>query len=195
MGCTKCATACHTGGEQEIRETIPRLKGEGHLVVGWTVIEAVCDRKATRRDLHGVEVDAVLSMACGAGTQVIGEVTGAPVVPALDTFFLGSRESPDCFVERCQACGSCVLGETGGICPVTRCSKGLLNGPCGGTMEGKCEVDPEQDCAWTQIYEKLRETDDLDNIRRIRGPIDHARIRKPQKLGIEEGNDGGSDPC
>lgn len=181
VGCAKCATACRTGGEVEVKQVIPLLEDKGHQVVGWTVIEAVCDRKASARELDQMRADILLSMTCGAGTQVLAELLQIPVMPALNTLFLGSRQTPDCFIERCTECGRCVLGETAGVCPVTRCSKGLLNGPCGGTVEGKCEVDPEQDCGWDLIYRRLRDSGNLESMRKIRPPVDREKTRKPQR--------------
>jgi len=113
---------------------------------------------------------AVLSLACGAGVQFVAERHPAvPVYPALNTVFVGVDRDVGWYEENCRTCGDCILGETGGICPVTRCAKGLFNGPCGGTtLDGKCEVDPNVPCAWFQIHERLEKQGRLDLIRKIR---------------------------
>jgi len=121
------------------------------------------------------DVDAVLSLACGAGVQTIAELfPDLPVLPAQNTHFIGMEEREAGTLEaRCDACGECLLALTAGICPVTRCAKGLLNGPCGGSKNGKCEVDAEKDCAWILIYERLKQQGKLDLLKEIRPPRDY----------------------
>jgi hypothetical protein len=120
-------------------------------------------------------VDAVLSLACGIGVQTLaGLFPEIPVFPAQNTHFMGAEEREENILEvRCAGCGECVLALTGGICPVARCAKGLLNGPCGGSENGKCEVDPERDCAWALIYEQLKRQGKLDYLDEIRPPKDY----------------------
>jgi len=103
-----------------------------------------------------------------------------PVIPALDTLFIGVEETPGDFHEVCAQCGQCVLGETAGICPLTACHKGLLNGPCGGTNNGKCEVDKEKDCAWTLIYQRLKEQGRLDLMRKHHSPRNYNVMPRPR---------------
>ncbi len=111
------------------------------------------------------EYEAILSMACGAGIQFLAErYPEKPVFPGVDTSFIGVNQDVGWYEERCRSCNSCVLGMTGGICPVTMCAKGLYNGPCGGTNQGSCEINKNQPCAWYQIYERLAAQDRLDNI-------------------------------
>ncbi len=127
-------------------------------------MERQCDTEYLE-ELRGFidEYDAVLSMACGAGVQFLAERYGRmPVFPAINTNFVGVTEEQGVWTERCQSCGNCVLHKTGGICPITRCSKSLLNGPCGGSSNGKCEIDSEIDCAWQLIYDRLKELNQLD---------------------------------
>jgi len=115
-------------------------------------------------------------MACGAGVQTVGNYSDKIVLPALNTLFLGETERLGKFHDMCSACGDCILDETGGICPLTRCAKGLLNGPCGGQVEGMCEVgDYENECAWVQIYDRLKEQDRLDLFTKFRPPRDFSK--------------------
>ena len=178
VGCGTCATSCKSGGEEQVAEFSKIL---GDKVVGSTMIEEPCDIRIVRRDLKGFRdaikrADAVLVKACGTGVQTIGEYTGKVVLPALDTLFIGETERIGSYRDMCRACGDCILDETGGICPVTRCPKGLLNGPCGGQVDGKCEVGNYlNDCAWILIYDRLKKQDRLDLFTRFRLPRDHNK--------------------
>jgi ferredoxin len=178
VGCGKCATVCKTGGEEEVAAMAEKLSDK---IGGFTTVEEPCDLRLTRRDLkeHKEAIagsDAVLVMNCGAGVQTIADYTGKIVLPALDTLFIGSMERIGRFYDRCKACGECILDETGGVCPITRCPKGLLNGPCGGQVEGKCEVgEYEKDCAWVLIWKKLTEQDRLDLFMIFRPPRDNSK--------------------
>ena len=136
-----------------------------------------CDSYLTasmlRQQIEGVE--AVLSLACGIGVQTIAELFPELLVfPAQNTHFMGVEKREDGILEeRCSGCGDCLLAETGGICPVTRCAKGLLNGPCGGSSNGKCEIDPERDCAWALIIDRLGKRNKLELLEEIRPPRDY----------------------
>ena len=145
-------------------EMAGKLKGEEHSCVPVTVIKQ-CDDKIAQSTLKPLveDVDAILTLSCGIGVQVLSDVLdGTPVFPAQNTIFLGSEEREAGFVsERCAACGDCILDRTAGICPIARCSKSLLNGPCGGSQDGKCEVDKNIDCAWQLIYDRLKATNRL----------------------------------
>ena len=145
-----------------------------------------CDSFLTASELkpHMEGVEAVLSLACGLGPQTIAELfPNLPVFPAQDTYFIGMEDREGNYLEeRCSSCGSCILAETGGICPVTRCAKGLLNGPCGGTNNGKCEVDPEKDCAWTLIYQRLEAQGRLDLFDKYRSPRNFQVVLRPGKI-------------
>jgi hypothetical protein len=138
------------------------------------------------------EYEAILSMACGAGIQFLAErFPDKPVLPAVNTTFIGVNQDIGWYEERCRSCSSCVLGLTGGICPVTMCAKGLYNGPCGGTNKGKCEISKDQPCAWYMIYERLSGQGRLDCIMEISPPVEHRDqiprtviqpgYRKPEK--------------
>ena len=178
IGCGTCSTSCQTGGEEQVAEMVERL---GDKVIGSAMVEEPCDLRIDRKDLKAhrgtiSEADAILAMSCGVGVQAIGDYTDKVVLPALETLFIGETERIGKFYDRCVACGECILGETGGICPITRCPKGLLNGPCGGQVEGKCEVgEYNNDCAWVLIYNRLNEQGRLDLFTKFRPPRDFSK--------------------
>jgi ferredoxin len=171
LGCGGCVTVCLAGGEREVGllssalRIAFRLDGTEHEVVEAT-IERQCENQFIEDILGEVQnVDAVLSLACGAGVQAIAErFPDLPVYPGLDTKFIGILEEQGVWAEKCAACGKCVLGAYGGVCPLTRCSKGLLSGPCGAARDGKCEVSPDIDCAWQLIYDRLKALGQLDKL-------------------------------
>jgi ferredoxin len=189
VGCGECSTTCETGGEREVLKIKEILEKEGKTVTGWVIPEAPCvagqikiaiakNKKALR------EADSILVLACGLGVQSVmeNERDGKLVHVACDTLFMGEVDKDGAFQERCSACGECVLEETGGICAVTRCPKGLLNGPCGGTDKGKCEVDKDRDCVWTLIYNALKEKKRLHLLKEMHTPKDYSKMSKPRKL-------------
>ncbi|MDM8517997.1 methylenetetrahydrofolate reductase C-terminal domain-containing protein [Desulfobacterales bacterium HSG16] len=171
LGCGTCVAVCLAGGEKEVSVLVSELDMAAKLadtpidVSGFT-IERQCDREYLEALDDMVEkYDALLSLACGAGIQFLAErYPKIPVFPAVDTTFIGVNQDVGWYEERCRSCSSCVLGMTGGICPVTMCAKGLYNGPCGGTNNGACEIDADQPCAWYMIYERLSKQDRLDSI-------------------------------
>jgi len=189
IGCGTCATLCRTGGKEQVLQMKEWLEGQGKTVTGWMVIPTACDvltGQAMRIEADRIEeADAILVMTCAFGVQRVGSFTEKMVYPALDTLFIGMEESPGHFAEMCSQCGQCYLGETAGICPITACAKGLLNGPCGGSEDGKCEVDPEKDCAWIQIYERLRALGRLDLMLRYQPPMDFRKVQKPRNTIVE----------
>jgi len=191
IGCGTCATECQTGGEKQVQEMKEKLEKEGFEVVGTGMIESPCDERLTRKFIRAQrkngraldDAEAVLVLACGAGVQVVAELLDKPVFPGLNTHFIGKVERIGRFYERCRACGECVLGETGGICPVTQCAKGLLNGPCGGMADGKCEVGGwTRPCAWVLIYERLKAMGRLDLFKKFRPPRDYSRKAGPGEV-------------
>jgi len=187
VGCGRCATSCSTGGEKEVGAMVDFLKASGKEVLGSKVMEAPCDERIVIKD-HAAntsqidKADAILAMSCGAGVQVIAEVSGKHTLPALDSMFLGKTKRHGKFSELCIMCGDCLLEDTGGICPVSRCSKGLLNGPCGGSHNGKCEVNENYDCGWYLIFEKLKKLNKMDKLKEFRKPKDYSRIIRPRKV-------------
>jgi ferredoxin len=170
IGCGTCATMTRTGGIEEVAAMKEQLEELGKLVTGTIVIPTACDEMteaAVKDNEEAVQqANCILVMACALGVHRASLYLNQPVIPALDTLFIGVEDSPGSFQEVCAQCGQCILGETAAICPVTRCHKGLLNGPCGGTNDGKCEVDKEKDCAWTLIYRRLEEQGRLDLTRK-----------------------------
>lgn len=160
VGCGACATACKAGGEEELFQMQEWLALHQREVTGSLVIEEACHIMRAARDLRQhraavEEADALLVLTCGAGVQSISSNTEKRVIGGLDSLFLGNVRRLGQYEEKCSLCGDCILNETAGICPVTTCAKGLLNGPCGGMEEGRCEADRERDCAWLLIYQRL----------------------------------------
>lgn len=187
LGCGECATVTQTGGEQEVAEMAALLTAAGKNVVATDVVPATCQELDTKRILRKhkeavADAEAFLVLSCGSGTQAVRAATDKHVLPGTDSLFVGNvRRSMD-FDEKCSLCGHCVLDEYGAICPVTRCSKGLLNGPCGGTSHGKCEVDPHMDCAWVLIHEQLKKEGRDDKRARIHPPKDWNVVMHPGRL-------------
>lgn len=171
LGCGGCVTVCLAGGEREVGMIASALRiafkkdGEEREIDELT-IERQCENDFIEQIIGQVtEADAVISLACGAGVQAIAErFPNKPVYPGLDTKFIGILEEQGVWAEKCAACGKCVLGKYGAVCPMTRCSKGLLSGPCGGSRSGRCEVSPDTECAWQLIYDRLEATGELDKL-------------------------------
>jgi len=188
IGCGTCTTMCRTGGQQEVKEMADLLTKSGKLVTGSMVVPVACDELT--RDIvidNGEAINSaqvLVIMTCAFGVQTISKSINKPLIPALDTVFIGKETGPGTFEEICNQCGQCVLGMTAGICPITYCHKGLLNGPCGGTNKGKCEIDPQKDCAWTLIYNRLKEMDKLDLMYKFQPPRDFNIAPKPAKMFI-----------
>jgi hypothetical protein len=169
MGCAQCATVANTGGEPEVLATKERLEAEGFEVTGWSVGE----------------------VACGAGVQTMADAVEAkPVLPGLESVFLGNVVRHGVFEERCQMCGDCVLDLTGGICPVTTCPKGLLNGPCGGMWDGKCEVLTDRECTHVLIRRRLELQHRSRGVEPL-SPKDYSKKLKPGRVDLR--GKGGSD--
>ena len=166
FGCGTCSTLTKTGGREEVLAMKDRLEAAGKLVTGWTVVPTACDEmtgETVRENETALQgAGCLLIMACALGVHRVGLYNSQPVVPALDTLFIGVEDGPGDFREVCAQCGKCILGETAGICPLTACHKGLLNGPCGGTNNGKCEVDKDLECGWQLIIDRLKELGQLD---------------------------------
>ncbi len=191
LGCSTCVTVCFTGGEKETGILAAELRmaakkeGKDFETVEFT-IERQCETEMAEAIAEKLnEADAVLSLACGVGVQTMAKVfPDAIILPALNTTFMGWPEEPGVWVENCKACGDCILHLTAGICPMTRCSKNILNGPCGGTTaDGKCEVNPDIECAWLLIFNRLKESgrlDEMDAVRPIKDwrPGGHGGPRK-----------------
>ncbi len=187
-GCGTCATMCRTGGVQEVAAMAKAVEETGKLVTGTLVIPTACDTlthtcmEQNREAMEDAQV--ALVMSCAFGVQTVAGYVGRPVQPALDTLFFGLETSPGHFAEVCMQCGECVLAQTAGICPVTSCHKGLLNGPCGGTNNGKCEIDSSIDCAWTLIYNRLKAIGRLDLMQAYCEPKNFQAMAKPGKVEL-----------
>jgi hypothetical protein len=178
-----------TGGEPEVRALKEILSEKGKLITGTTVVPVACDN-LTREFLgeFGEQInqaDCLLITSCAFGVQTIARQLKKMVVPAVNTMFIGKETAFGTFDEICTQCGTCIIGETGGICPVTNCHKGLVNGPCGGTNHGKCEIDVDKDCVWTLIYNRLKELDRVDCMRKYQKPRNHLGEPKPGKFKLE----------
>ena len=177
IGCGKCATKLHVGGEPEVLEMEKRLKRAGKTIVGWTVLSSACNIPSWKEVLSQNpairESDALFVMSCGTGVAAVSRFADI-VYPALDTESLGGISSKEIMEEQCGMCGECTVWMYGGICPIALCAKGLLNGPCGGAVEGKCELD-ERLCAWDAIYEKLKKLGKLEYLEIIHEPRNHAK--------------------
>jgi ferredoxin len=192
IGCGTCVTLTQTGGEPEVKAMKERLADKGKLITGDTILPVACDNITSEALAeYGAQIgqsDVLLVMTCAFGVQNIARQLKKMVVPALDTLFIGKETGLGVFDEICTQCGTCILGETGGICPVTSCHKGLVNGPCGGTSNGKCEIDSEKDCAWTLIYNRLKELNRLDAMRKLQKPRNHQGEPSPGKWKLEYQN-------
>jgi ferredoxin len=189
VGCGECATTCKTGGKDEIVKMQKELEKQGKVVLGTCIPDAPCIASQIKTELARNtkllrEAEAILVLACGLGTQSVkdNDRIGLVVLPGCNTLFGAVVDAQGNLQEKCSLCGECVLDVTGGICPITLCAKGLLNGPCGGMDKGKCEVDKDKDCAWVLIYQELEKRKKLDEIRKIQGPRDFKKITKPRKV-------------
>jgi ferredoxin len=176
IGCGTCATICHTGGKSEVMDMKEKLEAAGKKVTGWMVVPTACDeltKYALEERAEEVKAaEAILAMTCAFGVQTMALFADKPVYPALNTLFIGKEEAPGQFIEVCMQCGNCILATTVGICPLVRCAKSLLNGPCGGSVEGKCEISPDVPCAWQLIYDRLEALGQLDKLEEIVPPRD-----------------------
>jgi ferredoxin len=189
IGCGTCVTLTRTGGDPEVRAMQDEMSAKGKIVTGQTVVPVACDN-LTREFLADFgeqinQADALLIMTCAFGVQSIARQLNKMVIPALDTLFIGKESAVGLFDEICTQCGTCIIGETGGICPVTNCHKGLVNGPCGGTNHGKCEIDVNKDCVWTLIYNRLKELGRIDSMRKYQKPRNHLGEPKPGKFKLD----------
>jgi len=194
IGCGECAATCKTGGEKEVIQMKKELEAKGKVVTGWVIPDAPCVasqiKLALAKNKKAIDSsDAFLVLSCGLGVQSVLDNDRAKrmVFVGCDTMFGSIVDSSGLgFFERCSMCGECVLNITGGICPVTRCAKGLLNGPCGGSDKGKCEVDKEKDCAWILIYNRLKELGMLENMKQAKPAKDFSKTDKPRQIILSE---------
>ncbi len=190
LGCGTCVTVCGAGGEREVALLHDALRlmdmkaGNGKHVFLECTLKRQCDPEFLDvLEEKAANVDAVLSLGCGIGVQAVAErLPDLPVLPGVNTSFLGMAKEWGVWDERCAACGDCRLDETAGICPITRCTKGILNGPCAGTKNGRCEVSKEMDCAWVLIYQRLENMRQLETMRRYYPPRNFRAIPRPKRV-------------
>jgi len=184
VGCGTCVTVCFAGGTKEVgilgSSLRMSVKLDGHNKdVDEVTVQRQCewefiDPLAEKLD----DYDAILSLGCGIGVQALAErFPDKRILPGLNTSFMGLPTEQGVWEERCQACGDCILDQTGGICPIARCSKQLLNGPCGGSQNGQCEIDPEVPCAWQLIWERMEKLDLMDKLLEVQAPKGWATSR------------------
>jgi ferredoxin len=194
-GCNECVTVCEAGGKKEVGIMASALRmyfmNEGKKVdIDEVTLERQCDHEYLEEIRDRIDqYDAVLSLACGVGVQFMAEkYFSTPVFPGVNTCFMGAAEERGVWSERCQGCGQCVLGKTAGICPISRCAKRLLNGPCGGSTKGKCEISKDLDCAWQLIIDRLKELDKFDDYEQIMPIKDWSTERSggPRKVVRED---------
>ena len=191
VGCGGCVTVCLTGGERSVEVLAEQLRLKDNIEGGkHTFTECTITRQCDAEYVEEIrsqaaEADVLLSMACGVGVNYMTEVLSDSItLPAMDTKCLAANIRPGEWAERCAACGSCMLQQTGGICPIARCSKSLMNGPCGGTQDGKCEVNPDTDCAWAKIVERMDKLGRLDELTELSPPRDWSTGRHGGPRGM-----------
>lgn len=193
-GCGGCATVCLTGGEQAVCVLASQLRLKDRLDdTERTVVERTVTRQCDAEYVEELAADArsadvVLSMACGVGVNYVTEVLPDVIVlPAMNTLFMGANIRQGEWSERCAGCGDCMLAKTGGLCPIARCSKSLMNGPCGGTQDGKCEVSPDTDCVWAMIVERMEALGRLGELMEVMPPRDWSTSRHggPRRMIVE----------
>ncbi|MFC2038550.1 methylenetetrahydrofolate reductase C-terminal domain-containing protein [Chloroflexota bacterium] len=181
LGCKGCAQASETGGPEQVEEMVGKLKEAGKTATGSMVIDFLCEKALVRSRLKPKTdqiqaADSILVMTCGIGVQAVAASVNKLCHPGCDTVNLGGSRGEWKGSERCKECGECMLDFTGGICPLTACSKGLLSGQCGGASEGKCELSPEKDCGWELIYNRLKALGKTDKLKVLIVPKDYSKM-------------------
>jgi ferredoxin len=195
VGCKGCVTVCNVGGSKEVGILAATLRIAGkragkELKVDEHTLERQCDPEYVDELKDRVAVyDALVSLACGVGPQFLSErYPDRKIFPGVNTKFMGGAVEHGMWAERCAGCGACVVHHFGGLCPIARCSKSLLNGPCGGSSGGKCEISPDVECIWDMIVRKLMKDGKLDDLIEFRSAKDWTTARDggPRRLIREE---------
>ncbi len=195
LGCNECVTVCEAGGKKEVGILASALRmyflnQERDVKIDEETLQRQCDHEYLEEIRDKVDqYDAIVSIACGVGVQFTAEkYFSTPVYPGVNTCFMGVTEERGLWTERCQGCGQCILARTGGICPVSRCAKRVLNGPCGGSSDGKCEINKEVICAWQLIVERLKALDRFDDYEELSPLKDWSTDRAggPRKVVRED---------
>jgi len=188
LGCNGCAQSSGSGGPVQVEEMKKKLEEAGKKVTGTKVIDFLCEKALVKSGLRGrvdqvAAADSILVMTCGIGIQAVAASVNKVCHPACNTINLGGSRGEWKGSERCQECGQCLLDYTGGICPLTACTKSLVNGACGGASNGKCELSPDRDCGWELIYNRLKEKGQLDKLKVFLDPLDHGKLMaRPEML-------------
>jgi ferredoxin len=191
FGCSECATLCKTGGAEEVQQMKQRLESEGYTVTGTYVLDPACHKKKSRlllREEMGIiqETDHLLVLACGDGMQVVASLFPEKhVVSGTDTLFLGAEDKRYVFGKRCDLCGTCIAESFNGICPIGRCPKQMLNGPCGGSVDGHCELSKDLPCVWQEIIDKATALDKVEQLKSYRPPHNWA-VKRTQDIRGDE---------
>jgi hypothetical protein len=188
LGCNGCAQSSGSGGPVQVEEMKNRLTEAGKKVTGTKVIDFLCEKALVKSGLRGrveevAAADSILVMTCGIGVQAVAASVSKVCHPACNTINLGGSRGEWKGSERCQECGQCLLDYTGGICPLSACTKSLVSGACGGASNGKCEISPDRDCGWELIYSRLKAKNQLDKLKVFINPLDHNKLMaRPEML-------------
>ena len=188
IGCSECATLCKTGGEDEIVKMEADLKKNNIGTTGWVILDPAChlqnDKRLLKKNKHEIEkAKKILVLACGNGVQTISEIIkDIDIIAGTDTLFLGEIKRLTDFEKRCIMCGDCIQDLFEGICPISRCPKSMLNGPCGGSIEGICEISPNLDCIWDIIYKRLKEKGQLNRLKEIKKPKNWSKSTEMRRI-------------
>ena len=183
IGCSECATICKTGGENEIFKLEKLLTKQGINVIGSVILEPACHKLNDKRILNKYkkelkDIKQIITLSCGNGAQTISEIfEDKEVISGTDTIFLGQIKHINEFEKKCNLCGNCIIDKYDGLCPITRCPKNMLNGPCGGSIEGKCEIDNNMDCIWHLIYKKFKKKNRLKELKEINEPFNWSNSK------------------
>ena len=181
VGCSECATLCNTGGEKEVKEMKKIFEEKKIDVSGFVILNPAChflnDKRILKNYKDEIEnAKKVLVLACGNGVQTVAElIQDVDVVSGTDALFLGEIKRLGDFERRCNLCGECIVDLFDGLCPLSRCPKGMLNGPCGGSINGKCEISEDLDCVWDLIFKRLKDDNNLHKLKDIVEPKDWSK--------------------
>lgn len=188
LGCNGCAQSSGSGGPVQVEEMKKKLEDAGYTVTGTKVIDFLCEKALVKSGLRGkvdqvAAADSVLVMTCGIGVQAVAASVNKVCHPACNTINLGGSRGEWRSTERCYECGQCLLDYTGGVCPLTACTKSLVSGACGGASDGKCEISPDHDCGWELIYNRLKSKNQLDKLDALVDALDHNKLMaRPEML-------------
>ena len=181
IGCSECATVCHTGGEEEVLSMKKALEKKDIDITGWVILEPACnlqkDKLLLKNHMNTIKnAKKILVLACGNGVQTVAEIIkDIDIIPGCDTLFLGEIKHANDFVKTCTLCGECIQDLFDSFCPIARCPKSMLNGPCGGVKNGKCEISSDIDCIWDIIYKDLKKKGQLSKFKEINKPKDWSK--------------------